>query len=852
MTSGPTHVAVSSTAPTGDRAGASAAVPRRLLVVSATIGEGHNATAAAVEEQAARLWAGCEIRRVDTLDAMGRMTGPAFRWIYQVNVDRTPWLYDFFYRELWRRPWFADASCRVTGTWAGWALRPVVERFRPDLVVSTYPLGTGGLDWLRRRGGLDVPVAAIISDFAPHPFWVYSEIDLHYVASEPSLRAMWRARPDARGAVGAPPVVSAFHPLGAEDRVSARAALRLPADRPVVLISCGSLGFGSVDRAVAATLAADPQICVVVACGRNKALRRRLVTSGEHADRLVALGWTSRMPELTAAADVVVTNAGGATALEALASNRAVLLFEPIAGHGKANAALMEQAGLGRVCPDPQQLTATVRDLIRTPALLAAAERRAAEYTGGLDFTAEVAGLPVLPRHRGSRPLAAADALFMAAATTEVPQQVGAVVLLNPAEAAALEPGRIVEGLRARLVARAGQLPMLHRRFWMRPGRRPRWLLVDDLDPARHISSRVVRAGSAPAWSAAIREFFDAPLPVDRPLWQVQVLRETAVGVGAGGAVAGERTAVLAKLHHSLGDGLAVTATLAGLLADRPAPGLRAARPAEREHRTGGGRVRLARVRRVSQGLLELATAGRAAAGTPRRNSPRRHYALARLPAAEVRATARAFGTSTSALLLALLGEALHRHGSPLATANGRLRTAVPVTARRVRRSDLADAPGNETAAIMLDLPVGAMPLRRRIIDVADALDRLGAGQSMASRFTVLALGRLPGALHARLARLVYGGRFFSLIASVLPGWRRELRVLGARVSSVFPVLPLADGVGLAVGFLSWGEVVGVGLTGDSAMFPDADGLADTLLEVFAELGADNPAGRTGELAGHV
>ena len=41
--------------------------PQRLLVVSADIGEGHNATARAVEERARRLWPGCEIRRLDTL-----------------------------------------------------------------------------------------------------------------------------------------------------------------------------------------------------------------------------------------------------------------------------------------------------------------------------------------------------------------------------------------------------------------------------------------------------------------------------------------------------------------------------------------------------------------------------------------------------------------------------------------------------------------------------------------------------------------------------------------------------------------------------------------------------------------
>jgi UDP-N-acetylglucosamine:LPS N-acetylglucosamine transferase len=533
MTSGPIHLAVSGTAPAGRRLTGRDVAPRRLLVISATTGQGHNAAAAAVEEQAGRLWPGCEIRRVDTLDAMGPVLGPALGLAHRVSADRTPWLSGLCYRRLWRQPWFAETSGRLTGAWAGRALRPVVAEFLPDLVVSTYPLGTAGLDWLRRRGGLDLPVAAIVADFVPHPFRVYPEIDLHYVASEPGLRAMWLARPDTRGAVGAPPVVSAFHPVGTEDRAAARAAFGLPPDRPVVLISLGPAGSGSVRRAVRGALAADPGTCVVVACGRNEALRRRLVGGTEPTARLVALGWTDRMPELISAADVVITGAGGASALEALATSRPVLLFEPVAGHGEVNAALMEQAGLGRVCADPVQLTATLRGLLRSPDLLAAAERRAAEHTGGLDLTAEVAALPGLPRHRGSRPLAAADALFVAAASEAVPQQVGAVALLEVSEAAALDPERIAVGLRARLLARSAQLPVLRRRLWLRPGRRPRWLDVDDLDPARHITSRVVRGGSGPDWAEALREFFDVPLPLDRPPWQLQVLRSAVRPPGA-------------------------------------------------------------------------------------------------------------------------------------------------------------------------------------------------------------------------------------------------------------------------------------------------------------------------------
>jgi diacylglycerol O-acyltransferase len=812
-----------------------ASSPRRLLVVSATIGEGHNATARAVEERARRLWPGCEIRRVDTLELMGSWVGPGFRWIYRVNVDTTPCLYDFFYRSLWRYPWFAAASCRFTAVWSGLRLAPIIAEYQPDLVVSTYPLGTGGLDWMRRRGGLEVPVAAIISDFAPHPFWVYPDIDLHYVASEASLRAMYRARPDARGAVGAPPVVEAFHPA---ERITARRRCGLPETGLVVLVSSGSLGFGSVERAVAAGLAAGPEICVVVACGRNEALRARLVARSEPARRLVPLGWTSEMPALTAAADVVVTNAGGATALEALASARAVLMFEPIAGHGKANAALMAQAGLADVCEGPAELVAALRALAAEPARLAAAEQRALTHIGALDFDAEVAALPALPRHHGARPLAASDAFFAHADTAAVPQQVGAVLMLGGSGIAGSAggsgiadfPEQLAERLAARIKDRVPGLPMLRRRLERRRGRRPRWLPADDIDPGAHLRVRTVGAVNGVSWPAAMREFFATPVPLDRPPWQLQILHDPDT----------PRTALLAKLHHTLGDGLAVTATLLALLSDTSrvqraqrdySGSVYPAEPAERGKVLWG---------RVVRGLVSLAAAGVVGGGGV--SGSRREYGLVGLPAAAVRACAREHGVGTTALLLTLVGEALHRIDPAGTAARDRLRAMVPRTTHALRRPSGGEPQyqGNHTAALAVDLPVGPMPPAWRLVAVAAALTQQErADQPLAAQAVVRALGHLPAPLHARLIRAVYGRRFFSLITSVLPGPRKAHYVCGVRVMSVFPLLPLADGVGLAVGFLTWGDMIGIGVTTDPGLVTGADRFAGALGRAFDELASD-------------
>jgi UDP-N-acetylglucosamine:LPS N-acetylglucosamine transferase len=70
------------------------------------------------------------------------------------------------------------------------------------------------------------------------------------------------------------------------------------------------------------------------------------------------------MPAYLAAADVVVDNAGGLTSWEALTSGTPVVLFDPLPGHGRLNAATLAESGLVRLATTAQEL----RDAVRNPA----------------------------------------------------------------------------------------------------------------------------------------------------------------------------------------------------------------------------------------------------------------------------------------------------------------------------------------------------------------------------------------------------------------------------------------------------------------------------------------------------
>jgi UDP-N-acetylglucosamine:LPS N-acetylglucosamine transferase len=379
-------------------AAASEWCPRRILIVSADMGEGHNATGRALQAAAHRIWPGCSTYWVETLGVMGRWVGPLFRRIYVANVETTPWLYEFFYWAVWRYRWFAASSKRFVGEWSGRRLAAHINRVQPELILSTYPLGSAGLAWLRRHRGLDVPVGAWVSDFAPHPFWVHRDLDLHLVMHEVAVPVAQDSAPGATVIVSAPTVTEAFRP---GDRSDARRRVGLAEDAFTAVVSCGSLGFGQSEIAVRELLQGAPQACVVVVCGRNEALRERVRGAFAGDDRVRVLGWVDDMASLMVAANVVVTNAGGVTSLEALACGRPVLMHQPIAGHGKANAKLMAKAGVAEVCVAEGDLARAVRRLSDEPDRLGEMEQAAVAHNATHDLSDGLRALVAVDRRAG-------------------------------------------------------------------------------------------------------------------------------------------------------------------------------------------------------------------------------------------------------------------------------------------------------------------------------------------------------------------------------------------------------------------------------------------------------------------
>lgn len=813
---------------------------RRVLTISANMGGGHNATAAGLEEAVREVWAGSEIHRLDTLDdLLGPAVGSLFRGIYVTSVEKAPSLYEFFYSALWRHRWFARASKQFTGIWCGLRLAAHIDRFDPDLILSTYPLASSGLAWLRRYRGLSVPCAAWVSDFAPHPFWVYRDIDANFVMHEVAEPHARSADPGSNVQVCAPPVVRAFSP---GDRHASRRRLGLHEDAFIVLVTAGAYAFGDVVATVRALLAAAPEVQVVAACGRNGATKARLESLGMPPERLVALGWTDGMQDYVRSADLVLTNAGGASALEALACGRPLLMCRPIAAHGAANAQLMVVSGLADICADEEGLVDYIRTGVADREAFEALERNARKHRQERDLRSTLVGLaeprttpPAVDRPWPLRP---ADAFFTHVESRSVRQEIGAVLALDP-----VAPDRAldVRTLRRELAQRARGLAPLRRRLIRGP--KAGWLLEESLDVNRHVFECVLAQDAREAEvDAAVDRFWSVPLPEDRPGWQMLLVRGRPGG-----------QAVLAvKMHHALGDGISALGLLDRLLTADAGDPLRERGVAQRRE-TGAGSMPVRSLGRAALGLWSLASRGRAPRHPLNRDALSgldRQFVPVALPRDTLRAAARSLHAQPHELALSVIADALNRllEGRALLSGGTPLRVMVPVAMRAPRLDRIF---GNWTGSLALDLPMGSMEPSRRVAEVREGLRRqMERGEPAAAQLVMQIAGKLPASLHAGFARLVYNRRFFNSIVTYMPGARGPRWCAGARVTAMYPVLPLTEGVPITVGAVVAGDTVGIGVLSDPALGLDRAQVQAALREALEDAlnGSTDPLSSAGPL----
>jgi diacylglycerol O-acyltransferase len=390
----------------------------------------------------------------------------------------------------------------------------------------------------------------------------------------------------------------------------------------------------------------------------------------------------------------------------------------------------------------------------------------------------------------------------------------------------------------------------------------PTWEYDPEFDIRNHVRQIKLRHGTEAELQAAAGKLLTERMDRRHPLWDFTLFR-----------LQGNRTGILARVHHCLADGIAGVGIMNVLmdptpirhrLPRKPRP-FQAPPPKDDLTLLLDGWVStyadlMQRLLSAQEQTVTLAQKVVAAGGSwpaneflrllPEIGAPTERlrfnvicrgpqkFIWAEVPLEDIKAIKNTWCGTVNDVVLALVTATIRRyllaHGDPV---SGRLfRMMVPVNVRN--GADSHDL-GNRISLLPVTIPLGIRNPRRLLTAVHKRMEFLKTAH-IAEIVGVAGglIGIVPTALQA-LAGPVAGQlplTPFNLVCTNVPGPQFPLYLLGQKMLSWYPYVPIGGDMALNCAVLSYSGVTYFGFTGDSHAAPDLKRLGKFLQTSLAEM----------------
>ena len=450
------------------------------------------------------------------------------------------------------------------------------------------------------------------------------------------------------------------------------------------------------------------------------------------------------------------------------------------------------------------------------------------------------------------------DASFIYLETPAVHQHVGGLAILDPSTrpGGGLRLEHVIEVVSSRLhlVPRFRQkvvLPPL-------PVARPVWVDDPNFDLDFHMRRAALpKPGGRLELIDHVQRVISRPLDRTKPLWELYLIEEMQDGL----------TAILTKVHHAMIDGIAAIDLASAVYDFTPEPRILAPVVWEPEPEPSAvdllqdaladqlthpirsvlelaGRTLMtpSRVARefaeLAGGLLDVMSGGMFAPPSPfnRRVGPNRRFAMVEAPVQTFRDIKRSLGGTVNDAVLSAVAGGLHRlfRRRKEATKGRTLRAMVPVS---VRSKDERGAMGNRVSSIVVDLPIGQMSAKKRLSLISEKTRYLkDSNYALGAEFLMNIGTWAPPTIHAMAARLAARSRLINLVVSNVPGPQVPMYIAGAKLLAQYPIMPIAESMGLSIAVTSLAGTMAFGITADWDTMPDIEFLAEAMGDSMDEL----------------
>ena len=334
----------------------------RVLILSANTGGGHNSTARALADQLERN--GAEYEIADTLALISETVSEFISWGHSYVYRKLPHLFGIGYRfEEKHTPRFMYEQCSKGAE----ALYHKLNEGSFDAVLCVHVFSGLMVTEMRERFHLMVPAYFVATDYTASPGVSEMKLDGYFIPHRMLFGEFVRSdvRADKMFATGIP-IGEAFYKR--IEQTEARRSLGLPEDRRIVLLSCGSMGCGNLDKnalTVAQHLPNDAML--IVLCGKNE--KSYEVLSPLASEKMQVIGFTDQVATYMSAADLYITKPGGLTTSESIAKHLPMILIDAVPGLETRNYDFLIGNGVASGARNWRQASALVQKFLKNPAL---------------------------------------------------------------------------------------------------------------------------------------------------------------------------------------------------------------------------------------------------------------------------------------------------------------------------------------------------------------------------------------------------------------------------------------------------------------------------------------------------
>lgn len=340
----------------------------KVLIITATIGQGHNAVARSVANGLKERHVPCKI-----LD-MYRYFSPALQKIvqggYLISIKSVAAIHarkigEKYYDAMEKgyKPLNEHTFARIKNLPFARQLKKYLDEYQPDIIVCTQVYCVHIIDTIKSMGWTDVPVIGIDTDFTVQAHWQGNDyIDYIVTASEGLTgQLLVKQVPKERVLPFGIPISPKFSEK--IEKHKARELLCLDPNKKTLLIMGGSMGYGRIDKTILDldNLPFDFQAMVV--CGSNLQMRSKLKKL-ETKKRFDIYGFSYNIPMMMDACDVMITKPGGISLSEGLAKGVPMILANAIPGMEDRNSSFMVGYGLALAVSKTYPLTHAVSELL--------------------------------------------------------------------------------------------------------------------------------------------------------------------------------------------------------------------------------------------------------------------------------------------------------------------------------------------------------------------------------------------------------------------------------------------------------------------------------------------------------